>query len=167
MKMTPCFWLTVSLPLLTVASAAEGDLVTAAPTSWATVALAGISAIGGIITFLKARQVHQGLAETKALVLKIELSINSRMDELLSVTKNAAELKGAADEKIRQTAITAILDAESLKRLEDAPEGQTEAKVTLPRDLTVNLTVHTPKKTTAPQQSEPSATASPKPKKDS
>ncbi len=131
------FWLILFASFPVVASAAEGDMITAAPTSWATVALAAISAIGGIVTFLKARQVHAGLEETKALVLKIELSINSRMDDLLAVTRSAAEMQGAADEKARQLIVSTLVDAGVAKR-----------------------------ESTAPQQSEPSATARPKNKKD-
>jgi hypothetical protein len=146
-------WLILFGLLPTAGSAAAGDILTPAPTSWATVVLAGISAIGGIVTFLKARQVHAGLEETKALVLKIELSVNSRMDKLLKVTAELAERKGAADEKSRQD----IISIEVAKQL--SPEALA---------VDTNVTVHKiDDAIPAPQQSEPSATVPAKQKKDS
>jgi len=68
---------------------------------WVTVALAAFAAVSSIGAWLKARQVHQVQGETHDLVLKLEISMNSRMDALLASTKEAALLAGAALEKAR------------------------------------------------------------------
>lgn len=82
---------------------AQAMLTTAATEPpWLSVTLAAVAAFGSIFAWLKARAVHTEQKETKDLVLKIELSINSRMDALLAATKEAALLIGANEEKARR-----------------------------------------------------------------
>ena len=90
---------------------------------WVTFGLAAVGAFGALFGWLRVREVrksqeearksqeemranidkvHEAQIETKNLALKIELSINSRMDELLKVTKSDSEAKGVASEKLRQ-----------------------------------------------------------------
>jgi hypothetical protein len=64
---------------------------------WMTVTMATLAAITPIFGYF----LHRNQKETKALVLKIELSINSRMDKLLEITESSAFARGAHEEKNR------------------------------------------------------------------
>jgi len=65
---------------------------------WFTLLVASLSTLGTLLGWLKVRTIHKAQEATQAMVLKIELSINSRMDKLLQVTETAALAKGALDE---------------------------------------------------------------------
>ena len=64
---------------------------------WVTVALAACGAIASLFAWLKSRQIHQE-------VTTIKIEINSRMDQLLKATEQAALLAGANGERARHAA---------------------------------------------------------------
>jgi hypothetical protein len=76
---------------------------------WATFGLAAFATLTGMFGWLKMRELHntqdgirKSQDETRDLVLKIELSINSRMDALLAKTEQAALAQGVTNEQARQ-----------------------------------------------------------------
>lgn len=86
---------------------------------WATFGIGSLTAVTALLGWLKTRKLEKVAEETKANVLKIELSINSRMDaflkvkdDILEATKKAASesevaalAKGAHDERVRRESV--------------------------------------------------------------
>lgn len=81
---------------------------------WATVALAGLSALTGLFALLKARRIHKD-------VTTIKVEINSRMTELLNATKEAALSLGAKTEKARADLELAASTADAADRERVSP----------------------------------------------
>lgn len=91
---------------------------------WSTFALAILTAFSSMFTWMKTRKLEEVAKRTDANVLRVELSINSRMDaflaakdELLRVTRQAAAAsetaalaKGAHDERIGKTKANTLPD---------------------------------------------------------